>query len=189
MKWSDIEDNDFYIMYDENQKVIRGNWLITMGIDLNEIPNILFDTFNQYNTLRTSKSKYESRKVLVTDIIGTSHKDYGDITLINAFIRLKRLPIYINKVTPNRYFRNLKQSTDMQQVPVILSPLENGKYYIDGNGNHRMILYKLMFLIKLCKTFTDIVSEKDLNNIYYKNNFCINEIISNYWLNALIRTN
>lgn len=52
-----------------------------------------------------------------------------------------------------------------------------------------MILYKLMFLIKLCKTFTDIVSEKDLNNIYYKNNFCINEIISNYWLNALIRTN
>ncbi|MBK5253357.1 MAG: hypothetical protein JJE03_02610 [Peptostreptococcaceae bacterium] len=144
MNWSDLTYSDFYIPYDENQKAIRGCWLTTLEISLEKIQTIFNERFDCFDSLK-NKESYKEQKIMLSDIIGTSYRDYGDMSIIK------------------------------------LSRLENGKYFVDGNGNHRVILYKMMMLAEIAKTDSHI----NLNN--YSMNFRrIEKIRKKYWLNAYV---
>lgn len=49
MKWSELKySKDYYIPFDENQKVIRGFLLSMLGLDLNHIPAYFNDVWKVY---------------------------------------------------------------------------------------------------------------------------------------------
>ena len=184
MKWSELSysDEDFYIPYDENQRAVRGFLLTTLGVDLEHLPRILFQPYLLFN--RTEFSEEYAQKVYVSDIIGTSYSDYGGISIIESFIRIKRACHYIQDgcVTRGKYFHMLKKPVNDQPVPIRLSRLDDGRYYVDGNGNHRVVLYKIMMLAEIASTYEWARSDDyDLNYIGFE------DITKKYWLNALVK--
>lgn len=185
MKWSEFTYSDFYIPYDENQKAIRGFWLTTMGINLEEIPMIFHEPFYYYESNRTQKDSLKAQKVLLSEIVGTSYSDYGGMEIIESYMRIKRAPSYITdgRVTRNKYFYMLKKPVFAQSAPVILSRLDDGKYFIDCNGNHRIILFKIMMLAEILSALP-YVSTNNYNWSYMD----FNEIRKKYWLNAMVRS-
>ena len=187
LKWSDYtySDSDFYIPYDENQKAIRGYLLTTLGINLERIPAILHEPFFYYKNNRTYKDTHCAQKVSLSDIVGTTHQDYGDLKIIEAYMRLKRAPYHISEehVTRNKYFHMLKKPVHNQKLPIKLSRLENGKCIIDGNGNHRIILYKIMMLSEIASKYP-YANDDD----YDLGCRIFNDIRKKYWLNALIHS-
>lgn len=146
MRWSEMKTENFYMPYDENQRVIRGFFLRTLNLDLNNIPYIFWEPFTKFERIPYSHST--ERKIYVRDIIGTVHEDYGGLPLIQAYMRLKRGDKWIlqGEVTRGKYFCHLKKSTAQQMTPICVSPAGNGKYFLNSNGNHRTILYKLMMM-------------------------------------------
>jgi hypothetical protein len=187
LKWSDLtySDSDFYIPYDENQKAIRGFWLTTLRIDLEKIPTIFHEPFRYYESNRTHNDTLKAQKVLLSDIVGTSYSDYGGMEIIESYMRIKRAHIYIKDgcVTRNKYFYMLKKPVCKQDVPVVLSHLENGKYYIDCSGNHRIILYKIMMLAEIAASYP--YAGADYYDLNYRG---FNDIRKKYWLNAVVRS-
>lgn len=182
MKWSELNYNDFYIPFDENQRAIRGFWLTTQGIDLENLPIIFKEYFKYFE--RLDSIDYENKKVYLNDIIGTSYRDYGDTEIIKAYMKIKRAKNYITDgmVTKLKYSRMLRKDIVEQETPIILAENPDGTYFVDGNGNHRIIFYKMMML-----------SEIALQYPYaYEQNFNFNrelfkDIKKKYWLNAKVK--
>lgn len=187
MKWSDFTytDSDFYIPYDENQKAIRGYLLTTLGINLEKIPTIIHEPFYYYKDYRTHKDSLNAQKVSLSDIIGTSHQDYGGMKMIESYMRLKRAPFYISEgyVTRNKYVHTLKKPVHEQKLPIQLSRLDNGKYIVDGNGNHRIILYKIMMLSEIASKY-EYANDED----YDLESITFNDIRKKYWLRAMVHS-
>ena len=184
MKWSDY-NSDFYIPYDENQRAIRGSWLTTLGINLEKIPMIFHEPFHYYESNGTHKDVLIARKVMLSEIVGTSNSDYGGTKIIESFIRIKRASSYIANgcVTRNKYFYILKKPVYKQINPIILSYLDDGKYFVDGNGNHRIILYKIMMLAEIADVHPYVSAED-----YNCSSMVFNNIRKKYWLNAMVRS-
>ncbi|NLJ30629.1 MAG: hypothetical protein GX424_03340 [Clostridiales bacterium] len=183
MKWLDLTYSDFYIPYDENQKVIRGYWLSTLGINLEELPDCFQKPFYYYESSQEQKGTLKSQKVSLSEIVGTSHTDYGGMKIIESYMRLKRAPSYIKdgRVTRSKYFYQLKRPAHEQVAPVTLSRLDNGKYYIDSNGNHRIVFYQLMMLSEISTTYP-LANAEDYNLRTFDN------IKKRYWLNAMVKS-
>ena len=181
MRWSEMKTENFYMPYDENQRVIRGFFLRTLNLDLNNIPYIFWEPFTKFERIPYSHST--ERKIYVRDIIGTVHEDYGGLPLIQAYMRLKRGDKWIlqGEVTSGKYFCHLKKSTAQQMTPICVSPAGNGKYFLNSNGNHRTILYKLMMMAEIYEKKHYYISENE-----YLDYRCFQDVSNKYWLNASV---
>ena len=187
MKWSDMTYDDFYIPYDENQRAIRGFLLTALGVDLNNIPAIFNEYFAFYESESQKNETFTERKIYLSDIIGTSYQDYGDKSIIQSYMRIKRAPYYITqgKVTRGKYFRMLKIPVDSQSCPIKLSKMgTEDRYWVDGNGNHRIILYKIIMLAEIAEKY-----EWARSDDYDINYMGFTDIRKKYWLKALVRNN
>lgn len=104
MRWSEMKAENFYIPYDENQRAVRGFFLRALNLDLNNIPYIFWEPFTKFERIPYSHST--EQKIYVRDIIGTVHEDYGDLPLIQAYMRLKRGDKWLlqGEVTRGKYF-------------------------------------------------------------------------------------
>ena len=184
MQWSEIKDDDFYIPFDENKKTILGFWLIKQGLSLENIPTIFNENFGHFEKSNYPNPKLQERKVYLNEIIGTSHKDYGNMPLIRAYARLKRAPNYIlnDDITKIKYTKLLKKAVKNQSVPIVLSQNADGSYYVDDNGNHRIIFYKMMLLSEIVLKYNYV-----LNNEYVINRNSFKDICNKYWLNAYVK--
>lgn len=185
MKWSDFTYSDFYIPYDENQRAIRGFWLTTLEINLEKIPMILHEPFDYYESNQTHKDTLHPQKVLLSEIVGTSYPDYGNMKIIESYMRIKRARYYIEagRVTRGKYFYMLKKPVYEQAAPVKLSRFEDGKYFVDGNGNHRIILYKMMMLADIAANYP-YANDDDYDCSFMG----FNDIRKKYWLNAMVHS-
>ena len=153
VKWSEItcpEREGNYGAYDENEKTARGWFLHTIGIDLENIPEELFEPCELISIDGMRLSDPYETKVDIRDIVGTKHELYGGKTWIDAFVQEHKTLNHIKagNVTRGKYFRMLKQSIAKQQPCVRLIKAKNGMYYVQ-NGNHRITFYKLMYLSDL----------------------------------------
>lgn len=184
MKWLEMDNNNFYQPFDDKQKVIRGYWLIKQKINLEKLPEIFNEQFKKFDRRESDKEVYEQRKVYLDEIVGTSHNDYGGMKIIQAYIRLKRADMYIldNMVSKIKYNKMLRKNIVEQEIPVILSQNEDGTYFVDGNGNHRIILYKMMMYSEIAT-----MSQKSTESLFYNNSISINDIKKKYWLIASIK--
>ncbi len=183
MKWSEFNYNDFYIPFDENQRAIRGFWLVEQKINLENLPMIFKEPFGLFESQKFIKTSFEERKVYLNDIIGTSHHDYGDMEIIQSYMRLKRASEYIidGLVTKSKYNRMLRKPIREQDVPVALTQNEDGTYFVDGNGNHRVILYKMMLLSEISLKHS-YVFDKNFNF----NRELFKDVKRKYWINAKV---
>lgn len=186
MKWSDLSYDDYYIPYDENQRAIRGFLLTTLGVDLENLPRILFEPFEYFGSQSQQFTKEAAQRIYLDDIIGTSYRDYGNKSVIDAFLRIKRARHYIQqgKVTRDKYFYWLKKPVFEQRAPIILSKTQDDLYFVDGNGNHRVIMYKIMMLSEIAQKYEWVCGDSyDFSRREY-NRF--QNITRKYWLNALV---
>lgn len=186
MKWSEMSYSDYYIPFDENQRAIRGFFLTTLHVDLEAIPYIFNQPFEYFNSSLHSFSKYYPKKVFLCDIAGTSYKDYGGMSVIQSFMRIKRGGKYIlnGAVTRGKYFYMLKRPIFEQRCPIALSyDAETGKYWVDGNGNHRVIFYKMMMLSEIAEKYKWPRTEG-----FDFSYACFQDITKRYWLNAIVRS-
>lgn len=185
MKWSDMTYDDFYIPYDENQKVIRGFFLTTLNVDLNHIPPIFNENFSLCESISETSCRFIEKKVPLSSIIGTSYQEYGNKSIIQAYMRIKRAHEYIRQgiVTRGKYFYMLKSDVRCQKIPIILSYNAHGNYYwVDGNGNHRVILYKMMMLAEIAEKY-----EWARSDGYDINYMGFHDVRKKYWLKALVK--
>ena len=183
MKWSDYSYDGYYIPYDENQRAIRGFLLTTLNIDLNDIPSVFHESFRYFDRSKNQLSYY-AKKVYLRDIVGSSYKDYADMRIIDSYMRIKRAPGYIQQgaVTRGKYFRALKKPCKDQLCPVMLSCDETQSYYwVDGNGNHRIVFYKIMMLAEIAEE-----CKKYYGGTYDPSYMRFDHITEKYWLNAFI---
>lgn len=181
MKWLELDNHNFYQAFDDKQKIIRGYWLVKQKINLEELPLLFKEQFKKFDKIKSTEIQFELKKVYLDEIEGTSHKDYGDMELITAYIRLKRADTYImgDMVTKRKYDNLLRKNLREKDNYVILSQNKNGKYFVDGNGNHRIILYKMMMYSEIATK----LKEHKINNTETS----INAIKEKYWLIAKIK--
>ncbi len=102
-------------------------------------------------------------------------------------MRVKRAPYYITqgKVTRGKYFRMLKMPVDSQSCPIKLSKMgTEDRYWVDGNGNHRIILYKIIMLAEIAEKY-----EWARSDDYDINYMGFTDIRKKYWVKALVRNN
>ena len=184
MKWSEQTYSDYYIPFDENQRAIRGFFLTTLHLNLEDLPYILNQPFEYRSRNDCTFTDYSPRKVYLKDIVGTFYKDYGGRTILQSFMRIKRGAAWITKgeTTRNKYFVQLKKPISNQSCPIMLAyDPEVGKYWVDRNGNHRVIFYKIMMLAEIAEKYEWPCSENfDLSF----NGF--NDVAKRYWLNAMV---
>lgn len=182
MKWSEILCKGIHRPADENIRAILGYLLITLGIDLENIPRIMFEKHDQYKRVPKNlgqEERWELRRVYISDIVGTTYDGYGKKSVIESFLELKRAPLYIkqNRVTRGKYHYMMKR---MQSIPVRLTQLpSSGKYVITHNGNHRIILYKLMMLSEIAQTY-----EWSCSDTYDLDYLGFDDIRKKYWVLA-----
>lgn len=146
MKWSEINYSDYYVPFDENQRAIRGFWLTTLGIDLENMSDIFMQTFKLFETKKSCSCFDE--KVHLTSIVGTSHQDYGNMPIVLSFAKIKRAHRYITDgyVTRGKYFYNLKRPINEQEPPILFP---------------RAYIYEPNFINRI--TFGDITNKYWLN--------------------------
>ena len=154
MKWSEIscpERNNFYGPYDDNEMVVRGWFLNSIGINLDVLPDELFEPCELISSEDLKLSNPYEARVDIRDIAGTKHTVYGGRTWIYAFIQQHKTLYHIKagNVTRGKYFKMLKQPLDKQPPCISLIKAKNGRYYVYTNGNHRVTFYKLMYLTEL----------------------------------------
>lgn len=152
MKWSDVLcSNRCYGELDENEKCVRGAFLHSIGIDLENLPEELFEPCEAYKSEDKIYSNEYEEKVFIWDIAGTAHSCYGGKTWMDAFLEEHKTLFHIvqGHVTRGKYFHMLKLPTNQQMACVRLIKANNGKYYVGSNGNHRVTFYKLMYLADL----------------------------------------
>lgn len=183
MKWAELNYNDFYIPFDDNQRAIRGFWLTTLGIDLENMPTIFREPFKYIEDKNAYDNHYTECKVYLSDIVGTSYRDYGAEEIIKSYMKIKRATHYISKgcVTRNKYFHMLKKPTAKQECPIILSKSQNGTHFVSRNGNHRIVFYKMMMLAEIALKYPYTYDED--YDLSFKG---FNDVRKKYWLNVLI---
>ena len=174
MKWADFN-------LCETKHVVLGFWLTTLNIDLEQLPKILFEKF-EYKEIELNKRRNQHpERVRVDAIKGTGYSDYGDKVLLAASTQLRRAGKYISeyRVTRDKYFYRLKKPVNQQSCPIKLLKDKNGDYWVEGNGNHRVIMYKLMMLAEISN-----VAEWVRRESYDTNSKTHESIRQKYWLNA-----
>ena len=145
---------------------------------------IFRESFNYYESQRAHGDQFEDKKVFLSDIVGTSYSDYGGMEIILSYMKIKRAYMYIQngQVTRNKYFRMMKLPVYKYEVPIVLSQNDNGNYFVDCSGNHRVILYKIMMLSEIATTYSYACSDDyDLSYMGFE------DIRKKYWLNAKVR--
>ena len=181
-RWSEISYNGVYVHSDESRQAVLGCFLVSLGIDLEHLPFNFFEPYGYYPSSINDQSDYTIEKVFVRDIVGTSRQDYAeDDQVLFSFMKLKRIKEYIlnGSVTRNKYFRMLKQRE--QKCPIMLSRNSDNSFYVNGNGNHRFITYKIMMLADIAGKY-EWVYDDDYDLSF--NDF--NEVTKKYWLYAHI---
>ena len=184
MKWSEQTYSDFYIPFDENQRAIRGFFLTTLHLNLEDLPHILNQPFEYRDRKDLTFSEFMPQKVYLRDIVGTFYKDYGGKSILQAFMRIKRAHkwITLGAVTRSKYFFHLKKPVEKSLCPIELAyDPESGKYWVDGNGNHRVVLYKMMMLAEIAEKY--IWSRSESFDLEYMG---FDDIAKRYWLNAKV---
>jgi hypothetical protein len=171
-RWDELPE-DFYQVDKSEMNSHRIGFLKSLGIDTNNIPNCMYEKFIWLNEMNISISKMDGKYevVYIKDVIGTTHKDYGDIPLIQSFKRLKRAADrckYLKAQTPLVYHRQLHKHPTEQWTPKLpIGFIKVGtKYFIYGNGNHRTIIYKIMYLAELINA-KDNSEIKKIENKYF----------------------
>ncbi|MCH5170778.1 MAG: hypothetical protein J1F24_05770 [Oscillospiraceae bacterium] len=152
MKWSEIQcPNRCYGELNENEKNVRGAFLYSIGIDLENLPEELFESCEMYSKEGKCFSCEREEKVYIWDIAGTTHSCYSGKTWMDAFLEEHKTLSHIiqGHVTRGKYFRMMKRPINDNWTCVKLIKSKNGKYYIGSNGNHRITFYKLMYLADL----------------------------------------
>lgn len=182
-KWSELSiEDDFYIPLTVNRKAILSFFLCAQGIDLEKLPYNFFQPFLYFKKNTDIKPDTKIEKVNLCDIVGTSYRDYSnDNGIIYSFLHLKRAERYIlsGDTKRTKYFYHMKRINDNM---VKLSQIQDGKYYVDGNGNHRVIMYKMMMLSEIAKENPWVYEEDyDLNFIDFT------DITHKYWLYAEVK--
>ncbi len=171
-KWDDLPE-DFYQIDSLEDNKNRLEFLKSLGIDPNNIPDRMYENFifldERSVLINKNNSKYET--VYIKDVIGTTHQDYGNLPLIKSFKRLKRAAdrcAYLKKHTPMVYHRQLhKEPKDQWTHNLPIGFIKIGdKYFIHGNGNHRTIIYKIMYLAELDKA-EEIKEIEKIKKKYY----------------------
>lgn len=163
MKWSEIDcPGRVYGQLDENEKAARGYFLNSIGIDLEDIPEELFEPCVLYSSVGKQYSKEYEAKVHIRDIVGTKHTVYGGKNWICAFLEEHKVKDHImcGHTTRGKYFRQLKKHTHVNEPCVRLIMGKDGKYYVSGNGNHRVTFYKMMY-------FADAANKKKNLHLYW----------------------
>lgn len=181
-KWSEISYEGIYNKSDYNRQVVLGYFLITLGINLEKLPLNLFESYIHYPTKRNFDKEMQLQKIYVKDIVGTSRQEYAeDNQVLFSFMKLKRITDYIKQgsVTPNKYFHHLKKRT--QKSPIILSRNSDDTFFVDGNGNHRVLTYKIMMLSAIAQKYNWVYD--DSYNLSFKG---FDDITKNYWLYAMV---
>lgn len=184
MKWSELDNKDFYQPLDENKKTIRGYWLIKQKIDLENIPVLFKQEFTLFPRINSNNFVIDEKKIYLSDIAGTSHSDYGNMTIIKSYMNLKRADSYIEagEVTKQKYARMLRMPVNEQPAEIILVENRDGTYFVEGNGNHRIILYKMMLLSEIALKHPNYINgDVNLNSKLFK------DIKKKYWLNAKVK--
>lgn len=74
-------------------------------------------------------------------------------------------------------------SNQHQSRPIELSENEDGTFYVEGNGNHRVIFYKMMMLSEIALNY-QLAFEKNFN---FKREL-FKDIKKKYWLNAHVKS-
>lgn len=182
-KWAELAiEDDYYIPFTANRKAILSFFLCSQEIDLEKLPYNFFQPFHYFKSLKGEKYDTKVEKVYLCDIVGTSYLDYSnDNGIIYSFLHLKRAERYIlsGDTKRTKYFYHLKRINDNM---IQLSQASDGKYYVDGNGNHRVIMYKMMMLSEIAKEYPYVYEED------YDLDFCgFTDITHKYWLYAEVK--
>lgn len=186
--WKDINYSNYYKDLTENRKTILGYALVTQGIDLSQLPNSFFSSFKYFESQKSNKCDMKLEKVHIVDILGTSYKDYSsDEGIIYSFMKLKRIEDYVkhNQFTYLKLSRLLKSSPAHPSLYVQLTKNKDGKYFVDGQGNHRVIMYKMLMLCEIHKLKYDYENLSELMSSE-KNRYIPKEL-KKYWIYALVR--
>ncbi len=156
MKWSELYYDDFYIPYDEKQKAVRGYFLASLGVDLNHIPEEFFERCQYLELGELQFEEYHRQKIFVCDIVGSCSKDYAGDAWITAFLKIKRGSEYILRgiATSGKIFYILKRK--LQSISAIKLIRQDGKLFIERNGNHRVTFYKMMYFAQISKDDVDL---------------------------------
>lgn len=154
MKWSDITCPDrTYGPFNENEKAVRGFFLHSIGVDLENIPDELFEPCLLLNHKPKNVTAEYEAKIHISNIVGTTHSCYGGKTWVDALLQQHKALHHITQghVTKNKYFHMLKQHVSNPHSSVHLIKTKDGSYYINKNGNHRITFYKLMYLADIAQ--------------------------------------
>lgn len=181
-KWSEISYDGIYVHSDESRQAVLGYFLVSLGIDLERLPHNLFEPYGYFPSSLKNMTCYTVEKVCIKDIVGTSRWDYSeDNQVLFSFMKLKRIKYYTmdGKVTRNKYFWMLKQKE--QECPIILSRNSDNTFYVDGNGNHRVLAYKIMMLAEIAQKYEWVY--EDYYDLSFKG---FDDITKKYWLYAQI---
>lgn len=106
------------------------------GKSLPECANDMIEYINEENFRYLYHVKGE--EVLVRNIIGTNHIEYGDkYTWLQMLTQAKRSDSHYQ----NEYFHGILM-VDLSNVTLI-KIVSTGKYYLNCSGNHRITAHKL----------------------------------------------
>lgn len=155
------------------EDIHRIDFIKNLGLDVNNLPGSMLEEFLYFDmsVKEIDKDNIKQRTVYLKNIIGTTHHDYGNLPIIQAFYLLKRGSSYcdyLKKRTPKVYHIQLHKNIKEQWTPEVpIGFVKIGSnYYIHGNGNHRTIIYKIMYLAELEKSKNRTERDK-INKKYY----------------------
>jgi hypothetical protein len=171
MKWSEIEYQSDH-RFDENEKAVKGFFLFTIGIDLENIPGVFWNPAKYLDEHGLELGSAQQERVLIRDVIGSCYDTYSNTSWIQVFQRLKRASYYIRsqRCTPAVYKKQLKLPVADQwsgDCPISFIRLADG-HYTYHNGNHRVTLYKMMYFAELSHAETD-AEKRRIDRQYYVN--------------------
>lgn len=137
-----------HLAMDENKYVCRGYILRALGFDLENLPEALLEPCLYVESPKREEMYPIYRKVHVRDIVGTSYEDYGGDSWLAAYLKVKRLDYYIENgcLTKGKYMRLMKQFDLKHDRLMVHLSLTSEGLVVDGNGNHRVSVYKMMYL-------------------------------------------
>lgn len=181
--WPDIINKTDHLFDDLHKQTIFGYFLISLGIDLTKLPNNFFEPYSYFPRQRKDCSSHSvTQKVYLKDIVGSSYREYttGN-TVLSSFLHLRRITAYIQKncVTRGKYLWQLKRRS--LSAGIVLSKNPDGTYFVDGNGNHRVLAYKMIMLAEIAQNYPWVYC--DSYDVAYKG---FDNISRKYWLYATV---
>jgi hypothetical protein len=195
MNWNDFNPKLLRHECDANLKSTYGFFLHKIcGINLNDIPTILFMEHKKFESTSKVKDKFEIKRVPIRKIVGTVMDEYsGD--LLTAFLQLARgeAHIEINYKQPTKFMSRLHKSE--QDNWILLSHNTDGTYYVDNGGNHRVIFCKILMLSEIAVKYKNIINHFwcSLDDVHRFSNKLTSDIIDffsditkKYWIYAKV---